>query len=213
MPRLNVSDPLVFDKWRELYYDLTQDENIQFGYDMEAAYPGQASFDPKVFEGLFARYPGYHRVLEIGGWKGELARHCMDRFNLANWTNIDMCKAAIEKSVDMGKNATKYHPFFPSSFDWFKDKRESSYDICVSAHTIEHLTGPHVMNLIDYVSGIPKIMFEAPIPLTGRSDWKGYFGTHILEFSWADINPAMEKRGYQVEKITDWCFLYNALQS
>ncbi len=211
MKRLEVKDPLVFDKWRDLYYDLTHDENIQFGYDMEAAYPGQASFNPLVFEQLFQRFPGFHRVLEIGGWKGELAHHCLSKFALANWTNIDMCKAAVEKTVPMGALATKYNPIFPSSFEWFNDKRESGYDICISAHTIEHLTGKHLVSLIDYVKGIPVVMFEAPIPLTGRSDWKGYFGTHILELSWADINLEMEKRGYQVEKINDWCFLYNAL--
>ena len=205
MKRLDVEDPLVFDKWRTLYNDLSHEENIQFGYDMEAKYPGQASFNPVVFEQLFARLGGAPHVVEIGGWKGELARHLMTKLPVASWHNIDMCKAAIEKTVPMG--CLPFTAQFPDRFDWFLQPRTMQYDLCVSAHSIEHLSNAHLLALMNWISGIPTVIFEAPIAMTGQT-WGGYFGTHILEMGWNDINAAMKALGYSAERINDWVFLY-----
>ena len=93
-----------------------------------------------------------------------------------------MCKAAVDKSLVIDK----YTPIFPDDFEWFKKPRIEQYDVCVSAHTIEHLSDEHLIHLINHISGIPVVMFEAPIG-EYSNDWRGYFGTHMLQIGWNQI--------------------------
>ncbi len=204
--RLNLDDPMVWDKWRELYYSLTPEENIEFGNDIEARYPGQQSYNVANFDYLFGEVCRAPAVIEIGGWKGELALHCMSKHVIKSWFNIDMCKAAVEKTVPMG--SLPYAARFPYEFDWFaREERKQDYDVCVSAHTIEHLSDRHLIQLIDYIRGIGLIMFEAPISPKG-DNWDGYHGTHMLTMGWNGVNASMEGRGYRVHQINGQCYLY-----
>lgn len=206
MKRLDVSDPKVFDKWRELYSELTHEENIQFGYDMEKAYPHQASFNPAPIETVLAGL-NRPRVFEVGGWKGELALHMFKKELVSEWTNFDMCKAAVEKTLPELKDY-KYYPIFPTSFDWFgREFTKPLCDIAISCHTIEHLTDSDLKKLITYLSITPKVLFEAPIG-EGPSDWTGYQGTHILKMGWTEIDKAMAVHKYRPTKLTDWMRLY-----
>lgn len=210
MNRLDVNDPKVFDRWRELYYDLTHEENIEFGNAMEAKYPGQASFNKDAFLSVLKTLPNSSKILEVGGWKGELAQALFHEASpkIYSWKNIDMCRAAVMKTVV--SPSLPYTPVFPARFDWFRQPREEHFDACFSAHTIEHLTGLNVIQLIDWLKGIPTIVFEAPISYEGQT-WEGYEGTHILEFGWLRINAYMAGSGYSVEKLNDWCFRYERL--
>jgi hypothetical protein len=204
--RLDLENPKVWDRWRELYSDLTREENIEFGNAIEAKFPFQASYNFEIFKPLFR---GVHRsrVLEIGGWKGELALQCFQNFEIDNWFNVDMCKAAIEKTLP-ALHRLPYLGFFPLEFDWFRDKREDDYDVCVSAHAIEHLSDDHLKLLIKYISGIKTVQFESPICMDGQT-WEGYVGTHILKMGWTAINDLMRAEGYKVLKINDWSFRYD----
>lgn len=203
--RLNLDDPNIWNQWRELYYDLTHEENIQFGNDIEARYPGQQSYTLSNFDTVFGS-PSLlpTRVLEIGGWKGELAQHCLSKYNISSWLNIDMCKAAVDKSVCKDP---RYTALFPDRFDWFAEKRVNDFDVCVSAHTIEHLSDRHLEQLIEHISGIPCVVFEAPIS-SGKNNWNGYQGTHILEHGWIDICAIMLVHGYRSHKLNDHCYLF-----
>ncbi len=204
MSRINIDDPKFFDWWREHYNDLTHEENIEIGTLLEAKYPGQASFSFSVFNDFFRQHKGV-RVLEVGGWKGELAYEMMIHHNISSWHNIDMCKAAVDKTVPMG--ALPYRATFPSKFDWFKDPRTEDYDVCVSAHTIEHLSDEHLISLMAHIAGIPNILFEAPIGMES-GNWDGYMGTHILKMGWNTINAMMTGHGYSYTRLNDWCYHY-----
>lgn len=202
--RLNVDDPKVFDTWRKLYYDLSEAEQEQFGIDMEAKYPHQVSFNAKNFSKLFTNGEPVN-VLEVGGWKGELAAKMLSEFTcINNWTNIDYCKPATEKTIC--KDA-RYKVLYPNRFHWFKDTRFTSYDVFIAAHVIEHLTAEDLVSLIDCMSEIKTVMFEAPITRGGQG-WSGYLGTHILEWGWDKVNEQMQKHGYMPQEINQHCYLY-----
>lgn len=203
--RLDVNDPKVWDKWRKFYYNLSHDENIQFGYDIEAKYPHQVSFNAKLIDQVMPQFPNT-RVLEIGGWKGELAAYCFKNHRPRSWHNIDMCKAAVEKTVPELAHR-EYTATFPDMFDWFCAPRVRPYDLAISCHTIEHLTDKHLVKLIEHLVGIPAVYFEAPIDME-RNDWNGYEGTHILEMGWSTINRLFSVYEYTHQKISDWAFLY-----
>lgn len=205
--RLDVNDPNVFDKWRALYYDLTLEEQEQFGRDMEEKYPHQQSYTLSNFEHLFNRFPGCH-VLEIGGWKGELADTCLKKFDIKGWHNIDYCRAAVEKSIC---HPARYSAYCPSNFFWFKGDRSHMADIAIAAHVIEHLTDEDCFDLMRYLNGISRIMFEAPIAMNGETTWDGYIGTHILKMGWDKICDHMKSMGYSVEQINPHCFLFTKI--
>lgn len=203
MKRLNLDDPNVWNLWRELYYDLTEAENIQFGNDIFARYPGQASFNPFNFDFAIKKHlerlPVPPKVLEVGGWRGELAQHCFSKHEIWSWHNIDMCKAAVDNSLPIQKHdkcSPGYTSFFPGDFDWFKKPRLEDYDMFVSAHTIEHLTDDHFLQLMDYAMGIPIVLLEAPITNEGQK-WDGYIGTHIMEMGWERVHKEMAARGWK----------------
>ncbi len=212
MSRINTDDPKFFDWWRANYDNLTHEENIEIGNQLEEKYPYQGSYN---FEHLLRIFGDPKKpfgaklynmsVLEIGGWKGELACSCLQQWPqaISGWTNIDMCKAAVDKGL---KHEKLIH-VFPGHFDWFKNPRTTNFDICISTHTIEHLSDEHLVQLIEHIKGIPIVMFEAPIG-DGESNWDGYHGTHILKMGWAKINNLMLRNKYFVRKLSDWSYLY-----
>lgn len=213
--RLDIDDPQVWNKWRALYNELTYEENLAFANAAEAKYPSQQHHTKSNFDNLFAMQKEAVNIIEIGGWKGELASHCLNKFPIINsWANVELCSNAIDKTVISAKTNPKYNIIRPNKFDWFKDPItvpvKHVFDICVSSHTIEHFSDDHLRDLIKYISGIPLVIFEAPIKDEG-DDWSldgGYGGTHILKMGWNGVNEAMFTEKYRPEKINDHCYLY-----
>ncbi len=203
--RLDINDPNCWNKWRALYDELTDQEHMEFLNDSESRYPSQKSFTVENFDWLFSEQdPPYPKVLEIGPWKGELALQMMSKYNVGRWHGIDLCQAAIDKTLPM----IGYTVINPYQFEWFnKDSLMSDFDICVSAHTIEHLSDEHLLQLLNYLKFIPKIMLEAPINMD-ENNWDNYVGTHILKMGWNQINEEMKRLGYSVEQLNAHCVYY-----
>lgn len=208
MSRFDVSSPVFFEWWRANYYSITNEENIKIGRDLEERYPTQTSFNLEVIDDIFNRFvPGAADVLEVGGWKGELASKLIPKYMVSHWLNIDMCLAAIEKTPKI----SGYAAHFPGRFDWWADTLLPhffhTYDVFVSAHTIEHLSDLHCLQLLSRISEIPRIILEAPIERTGQT-WDGYPGTHILTIGWNVIDRELVARGHQVYPITNTIHYY-----
>lgn len=207
MDRLDVKDPEVWNKWRALYDELTDEEQRKFADDCEALYPNQTHHTHGNFDYLFKEVlkPNAN-VLEIGGWKGELARHCK-QYNYEIWANIELCKAAIDKTVkDVGG---RYMVLMPDTFRWWKEevKDRAPFDVVISSHAIEHFSDQDLHGIINHIAGIPVVMFEAPIKEHG-DNWDNYGGTHKLEMGWRGVTEAMMAHGYKARCINDHCYLY-----
>jgi hypothetical protein len=216
MKRLDIDDPQCWNKWRELYDSLTDEEHAQFLNDSESRYPSQKSFTFSNYEFLFDKlskspirksFDEYDfSILEVGGWKGELAHQCFTRFGrlIKSWHNIDMCYEAIRKTVAMPFN---YTTFCPKEFAWFSEKKPQFADAFIAAHTIEHLSDRHLWQLLDFVAGIPYVILEAPISEHGNA-WDDYVGTHILKAGWAQIRTYMIQKGYRSQQLNDSCAFF-----
>lgn len=205
MKRLDVNDPAVFDQWRERYWELTNEEQIQFADDLAAKYPDQRHFNEAVLQPvIFAEQP--ERVLEIGGWDGALAEHCLDRDpHIAKWVNVDICREASTKARYIGSG--RQHAVLYNDFRWFRYQKAKTYDLAVAAHVIEHLHDADFVRLVECLSETPLVLFEAPIN-EGPSDWTGYQGTHILRVGWREIRQVMRHFGYQAEQKTATIWLF-----
>ncbi len=215
----SVDDPGFWDRWREEYYSITPEENLQLCNDIESRYPNQTSFSPDLFVEFLSGFEAPVKVMEIGGWKGELAHQCMDRLpgKVSTWDNVDMCAAAVGKSI-----LIEGHPYRPTlvPFDWFSLSPQSwhpdggdasRYDVLISAHSLEHLSDLHCLRVLEHVTvdlDIPHILLEIPITESGHR-WPGYIGTHILGIGWSHINDEMKRRGYRIRQLTEIAFRYD----
>ena len=201
MKTLDVNDPLVFDKWRELYHELTSEEQSAFYNALEVRFPHQQSFTLSNFQRFFNGESGH--VLEVGGWKGELANHFVG--NGLMWTNIELCQNAIDKTVPKHLN---YMVVKPIEYNWFNMfKHGGIYSHFVSAHMIEHITDSQLQDMLNMIKGIKRVILEAPIS-NNENNWKGYFGTHILKMGWDQIDEIMKGYRYKVTVYNQHCHVY-----
>lgn len=213
MKRLNLNDHNVFNKWRELYDELTDQEQQDFANECEERFPSQVHHDRSNFDFLFSTLRGTNpngfKVVEVGGWKGELAKYCLEKYSylIRDWTNIEFCENAVEKTVEISQ---RYEAVNPKTFTWFNKGKLTGYDVFVSAHTIEHLSDDHMAQLIKALSGIPVVMFDAPLSLEGE-DWNDFLGTHKLKMGWNKVNGLMIREGYTSEQVNKGCYIYRKL--
>lgn len=185
---------LMFDEWRSKYEEMSYRDNIDFHNQMESMYPNQMHFNAGnviITLNLIGRP---FKVLEFGGWKGDLAFAMITHYgdDIINWINIEICEAVINKTIH---SSEKYRVIKPHRFDWFAEKRIEKPDVVVATHFIEHISNEHFELLARYVSGIPVIYFEAPIE-DSRQSWNGYMGTHKLIYGWDDVKRIMKGYGY-----------------
>jgi len=199
MKRLDFNKPGVFDEWRRLYNSLTDEEQSEFYDDLERFYPHQQSFTKPNYDELIKRYPRAI-VLEVGGWKGELASYCMSMSGAPMWwLNIELSQRAIDQTVP---GLVNFVAVKPKRFNWFKKHRGGAgmFNIAIASHVIEHLKDKDLLYLLNCLSDIKVVALEAPID-DGPSDWTGYHGSHILKMGWNGIDKAMKKRGFSSERV------------
>lgn len=208
MKRLNVEDSNVFNKWRALYSDLSDQEQMEFYDDLEKTYPDQKSFTKEFYDAVFFKHAGeFKRVVEVGGWKGELASYCFDSYKIESWVNIELCRSAIAKTVPVNGN------YVIANFNKFKwwNYSDFSGDVFIASHFIEHISNNDFRSLIEWIAPrFDYVLFEAPLN-AGENNWENYLGTHILKFGWNDINKIMAQAGFnylEPEEIKKDCFMY-----
>lgn len=194
MPRLDINNKNVFNRWRELYDDLSDAEQLQFCNELADKYPSQKAFKKENYNWLFARFPN-RSVYEVGGWKGELAKYCLENHPIADWLNFEFCQKAADQSV---VDDPRFRVVVPHKFRWFKDSIKIVPDIFLSSHMIEHLSDDDCMALLDHFRGTPIILLEAPIKPEGQT-WNNFLGTHKLNMGWDEIEMVLGLWGYRIE--------------
>jgi len=170
----------TFNEWRENYTSLTLKEQVDYHNELESKYPNQAHYDLdfalKVFDIVNPK-----DVTEAGGWKGDLANVMLNRYNIESWKNIEICKNAIDNT---NCKDARYSYFMPKSFDWFDSKLYKG--LFLATHFIEHLSNEHFDKLINSLSNVEYVYFEAPLNDEPQS-WIDFEGTHKLEYGWNQI--------------------------
>lgn len=200
--RLDVNDPEVFNKWRALYNELSDKEQFDFYDDLEKKYPVQRSYNFNNIREVFKHVPIHCHILEVGGWKGELALEVFqsDIQCVSSWNNIEICKSAIAKEVE-NLDKFNYNSIYVETFNWFKNQSIkdlfSEVNLLISCHMLEHLSDQDAKDFLEYTSECPFVYIEAPIAKTWKNNWHNYIGTHILTMSWEDIIQHMKTLGHK----------------
>lgn len=189
----------IFEKWRDTYEKMSYQDQINFYNMAEARWPIQKHYNIKDIKIVFDLIDKPVKVLEFGGWKGDLANDIISIYGdgIISWKNIELCKRAIERTVCL---SNKYSVIFPDKFDWFAEKRMENADIIIATHFIEHLSDKHFEGLVKYCKGIKNIYFEAPLKIEDGNNWVGYKGAHKLSYGWNTLIGLMKDNGYLVFK-------------
>jgi len=194
-----------FNQWREQYREMTFKENQEWYDRLEKDHPWQQHFDAtKVAD--FIRHTstqlGSVRILELGGWKGDLAEIIRKNYpnvwsNIVYWDNHDICLTAIEKNVC---HDPKYNAFGIDRQLWELAMLLRPYNIFIGSHVLEHLTTSEIKQLIPFLVKYKIQYLYLHVPITeqalGEKIWNNYYGNHILEIGWVQLEQLLRKYKY-----------------
>lgn len=181
---------LDWDAWRANYDSMTFADLQAFYAQVAELYPHQESANLAIANEAFDVIPVPDKqVIELGGWNGRLARDMMARGDVGRWSNFDLVE------VPQACSASGYFMRLLEDYIW--NGRVRYADVFVACHTIEHLSGRHLEDLVAWLdrSRIQWVYFEAPLGEEAY-DWQGYAGSHVLEFGWRDIDVLMDEHDY-----------------
>jgi hypothetical protein len=195
---IDMKDPNCWNEWRLRYQDLTGQEHIDFYNQLAEHYPEQKSFTLSNYDYLFSILKGSAEVIEIGGWKGELADYCLKKYDIKSWKNIEICEPAIKETVCQD---SRYSVENPKEFWWwhrghdFQSDGDNDTKVLIASHFIEHLSNFDLQELIStslLFSHLPEkyIAIESPLSWQGQS-WNDYVGTHALTLGWGGVDLLM----------------------
>ena len=192
-----------FDAYRRDYATMPFAEHQRLYSIIERVYPDQTHFNVKAIEEFFQELISHNivpRVLEIGGWRGELANSMLSQFNdIASWHNIEICAEAVAKHVCSDQFA-RYTCGTGNDFFWNETPNWiQMFNTLVLSHVVEH------MRLQDFAStmafcaqkGIDYLYLDIPhITDNSHITWRCCTSTHMLEGGWQDIESILTANGY-----------------
>lgn len=181
----------VWDDWRANYDALTFEEHQEFNAQVAERYPRQQCFNATACrEFLAERQP--RRVVELGGWDGELAGLMLPAFpRILDWANYDITP------VTQSCTHPVYRRVLLDDWPW---NRVVAGDALIASHVFEHMRGREIGTLLDRWN-VQSVFVDCPIDWQGHP-WNGYEGTHILELGIHDLVGLFTDRGYTVEMVS-----------
>lgn len=171
-----------FDGWRRDYDRLTYAEHVEFYRQVAEVYPDQQHYNELAVREFLQDVTG--DVLELGGWKGELAAKILPDFPLITaWLNIEIAPQAVTESVCTD---VRYGVIVPDAFVWDTDRDLTRYRTLVASHVIEHMKRADVARLMGRLRHIERMYVDAPLP-PQPSAWDKGESSHIIELGWIGL--------------------------
>lgn len=169
-----------WDAYRSGYDSMSYADQVAFYDKVWRLHPEQRHYSPDACS-KFLSVVEPDRVLEVGGWRGELAAEMLPLFpKIMHWHNIEICRGAVENSVCSDPH---YSTQVPS--EWMWELPHEPGGVLVAAHVIEHMTKEQVLSLL--WSTRPRAAFvQSPLTEKGQ-DWAGYNGSHVLKSGWEEV--------------------------
>lgn len=193
----------MFDNWRDNYawYAEHDKEHKEFFNDIARWFPTQAHYNKEEIIGFFRHnVERVATIVEIGGWQGDMAQMIFSEGfnNIDGWMNIEYTDWAAFHPNCLDP---RYHVSCPDNFRWWKYKEwcngECRADALVMTHVVEHFTLDDFTAMLKPFLGVPFIYIESPIEAYQvENKWKGYYGTHAIDATWADIVYHLSQVGY-----------------
>ena len=192
-----------FDRYRRDYATMPFAEHQRVYSTIERVYPDQSCFDRQAvaaFIQLLLAHGVTPAVLELGGWKGELAHVILKEFREIHvWHNIEICREAVQKTVCHDIWA-RYTCNTLNDFFWHeKPNWVQMYNTLILSHVAEHMRLEDFAGTITHCAakGIDYLYLDIPhITEDSHKAWHGWTNTHVLEGGWNDIEAILAQHGY-----------------
>jgi len=189
----------VFNEWRERYGKMSYAEMRAFYDRMEEIYPNQEYTDRgsirKFLDMVEMETEQPIRVVEVGGWKGELGDHMMsgdDR--IVEWLNIEVIQKALSEPVCKRDG---YWAAVPPDYMWNVGWRYGIFNTAILGHVIEHIKAAELVRMLDVLKVVKFIYVEAPIRMKTKDvNWYDYLGTHVLEIGMEEVECLFLERWF-----------------
>ena len=193
-----------FDNYRAKYVKMAFAEHQQVYNTIERIYPEQRCYDREAvvtFLEKLITHGVIPFVLELGGWKGELARDMLEQWKdmrvISGWYNVEICREAVAKTIC---HDSRYTCNTLDGFFW--DVKPGWVQMCntlVLSHVVEHMRLQDFAATITHCADrkIDYVYLDIPhITADSRKAWQGWTNTHVLEGGWDDIEAILVQNGY-----------------
>jgi hypothetical protein len=181
-----------FDAWRRDYDRLSYAEHVEFYRHVAEVYPEQQHYNEPAVREFLVGVSG--KVLEIGGWKGELAAAVLpDHPNITAWLNIEIAPQAITQNVCTDP---RYSVEVLDSFIWDSPMDLTPYRTLVASHVIEHMKRADVVKLLSRTRHVEHLYVDAPLP-PKPSAWDKGESSHIIEVGWIGLANLFTSYGFR----------------
>lgn len=184
----------TFNYYRAGYDKIPYEKQVEI-YDVIAQnFPDQNRFNAERVAKVLKENAA-SQVLEIGGWKGDLAKTVLPEIlTCCEWLNIEISKRAVEETVCKD---SRYHAIVPDTFVWDLPNVTKGFDTLILSHVVEHWNLDQFKKLISNLNGIRTVFIDAPIPKTKDTvSWTDYPGTHVLVAGWKELDEVMIQNGF-----------------
>jgi hypothetical protein len=191
------------NRWRKNYELMTYQDHKNYYQAVfnEAPHQRQYTYDEVSYP--FERLKDKNLwVIEFGGYQGELAHQILRKYdNIKLWDNYEITDRALKYRIC---NDERYHPIVLDGFIWDYASGTHGipgvYNLFISSHTIEHITGHDFQKLVDKViRHVDYCILEIPLPMDmskGVETWNNYDGTHIQDLSYTKIVNILFEAGF-----------------
>lgn len=181
-----------WDAYRAVYDRMGWNDQVAFYDRVWELHPDQRHFDAEACA-AFLTVTRPASVLEIGGWRGELANLMLARFpNVTEWRNVEVCRGAAFHPVGTDP---RYSAVVPDDWAWKTPEITARHwDALVMSHTVEHMRLDQFRDLIDALD-VGSVFLQAPLE-DRKTNWTGYHGSHVLAAGWNDLARLLKERGF-----------------
>jgi len=197
-----------FDRYRKLYNTFSIDDKIRMAGKWLKQFPEQAHFEymhVNYWLGNIVQKPAM--ILEIGGWRGDLADKALSFFpGIFQWHNYDLLRNNnYQKCSDQ-----RYQLITLDDYIWSMSLNQE-YNALIATHVIEHLSWKEFTQLTKWIPEcIETVLFEAPLPATDENhNWQGDHSSHILEKGWEQVISEMMKNSFLAIYSKDNTVIFN----
>lgn len=196
-----------FNMYRKHYVSLSFEKKQKMAAAWLEQYPEQAHYNFEPVEYWLNNVVTKPvSVIEIGGWRGDLANKVLNENDLIlHWHNYDLIENnGLQKCTD-----PRYKLITLCDYIW-NTEPVSDYNSLISTHMIEHINWREFKKLTEWIPDkIETVLFEAPLPPDDENfTWKGDYSSHVLEKGWKQVNAEMSKRGFKITRALNNTVIY-----
>jgi hypothetical protein len=171
-------------------------DHASFYRELHADHPNQNYFDFGSMKTFLDGIPGDLAVIELGGYDGELAALCLDKYpRISKWDNYDL--------DPKGESKRGRYTAFQLEKQLWEEADILDADVFVASHTIEHLSEPDVRKLLSCASSVPYLFLDAPLEERMQQTWDGCTCAHKLHLTWPELEEMVCGFGYSVQRLSN----------